>query len=135
MRVPLPFLECPKCHEKSTNSIHRNCGGNMLIEVLNEDVFCERCRHSWNIWNSDYYCNCGHVFSAGEVEHTVQELIESCKMCALVWEMEWKEREKRPDIAKTSFRTFVTALLEGAGKQCGVAVGSIISAVLRFFGV
>ncbi|MBQ9886651.1 MAG: hypothetical protein IJM37_07330 [Lachnospiraceae bacterium] len=133
MKIPLPFPKCKKCKKESPQAYHKDCGGVLLIETNNDYVSCKRCKESWDIWDSKYYCSCGNVFSAKSVKNTLIEVLAYCKVCAEELEAQRYAKETRKRIADDSLRGFLNAFLEKIGYGLGVAVETIINTVISYF--
>ena len=134
MRIPLPFPYCQKCGKKSLNSYHHtgSCGGLLEIDPDTIEVTCTKCKHSWNIWNSRYFCSCGNVFEAKEVKEAVDELIEDCKLCAEEIELLEQARRIRRKVSQDSKETFVAGLLDELGHSVGKIAGYAFTKLVEF---
>ena len=133
MRILLPFPRCQKCGEDSPESIHKCCGGALFIETTTDDVYCSKCCKHWNVWDSKYYCSCGNVFEAKEVQDTLTEVLVLCRVCAEEVLLQNKAKKERITSSEKSLRVFLGSFLERLGYSLGVAVGVIIEAVSSFF--
>lgn len=136
MKIPMPFPKCKSCGESSPKSFHsyNNCGGRMLIETDNDEVYCQKCPMHWNVWDSEYHCTCGSVFKAYEVRRTLVEVLASCKACADEMRMQNKYKGARDDLTSVSIRAFITKMFEQIGYSFGVSIGTLIESALAFFG-
>lgn len=133
MRITLPFPTCPKCNTKSPSSYHKDCGGKLRIETSTDEVFCDKCNHHWNIWDSNYYCSCGHCFTASEVSTTLTAVLVACRVAAEELSALNAAKQARLKTSQNSLRSFFEGFFESLGYSFGVAVGTIIEAVLSIF--
>ena len=134
MRITLPFPTCPQCDTKSPTSYHTDCGGRLRIETSTDEVYCDRCNHHWNIWASNYFCSCGHCFSANEVRFTLTAVLVGCRAAAEELSAQNAAQQARAKISERSLRSFFESFFERLGYAFGVAIGTIIeSAVSLFF--
>ena len=133
MRIPLPFPKCRNCGKASEFCFHYNCGGKLSIEVRSDEVYCDRCNEHWNIWESNYHCTCGAVFSANDVQKALIETLAFCKACAEEIKEQERARKQRKRISEESLRSFAKGFFEKLGYFFGVAVGSLVDAFVKFF--
>jgi hypothetical protein len=68
--MPLPFPTCPSCYNSWVICYHRNCyvNGEIVAEPYLRLAKCEGCSSQWDIMQTTFYCSCGHIFQASEVE-------------------------------------------------------------------
>lgn len=134
MKIALPFPNCPKCNKNSNFSFHSTCNGRLRIDTSTNNVHCDSCSNSWNIWDSTYICNCGHTFSASEIKTTLSEVIAACLVAAEELHSLELSRQVRLKSSKSSMRTFFESFFSQLGYSFGISIGSLIEAVLsRFF--
>ena len=133
MKIPLPFPECKKCGNDSKNSFHKNCGGSLSIETTSDEVYCSKCKKSWNIWKSTYYCSCGNVFESNDVRDTLIEVLAFCRVCAEEIILQKEAEKQRIITSEKSLRVFLGSFLEKLGYSFGVAVGTIIDIISNLF--
>lgn len=133
MYIPMPFPKCKYCGKTGSQGYHRNCGGKLEIDPNIEEVFCPKCGSKWDIWDTTYYCTCGSKFTSQDVYDAVKDLLLMCKMCVSEIENQQKARAKRIKLSKDSMKEFIMAIVEKIGYVAGVAVGTIVETVLRFF--
>lgn len=132
MQILLPFPQCPSCKKKSNTSYHKECGGQLRIETKNDEVVCTKCNHHWNIWDSKYYCTCGHCFSSNEVKSTLIELLAACRVCANEIAAQNAAKQERLRISEISLRAFLSKFFEKLGYSFGLAIGTLIDAVVDY---
>lgn len=132
MEILLPFPRCPSCNRESNTSYHRDCGGQLRIQVSNDEVLCTKCNHHWNIWDSKYYCVCGHCFSANEVKNTLIELLAACQVCADEIAAQDKARQARLRASEISLREFLSNFFGKLGYSFGLAIGTLINAIVDY---
>ena len=133
MRILLPFPKCHKCGEDSPKSILKSCGGTLFIETTTDDVYCSKCCKQWNVWDSKYYCSCGNVFEAKEIQDTLTEVLVFCRICAEEVLLQNQAKRERITTSEKSLRVFLGSFLERLGYSLGVAVGVIIETVSSIF--
>lgn len=133
MRIPMPFPQCTECGEQSKQAIHRNCGGKLYIYPYSNIVQCSKCDHIWNIWDSTYYCSCGHVFQSKDIKQSLVNLLEACKQCANELEKQQRLHDYRMKISEASLKAFFVAILEKFGYQLGIATGVAIEFLIKLF--
>ena len=133
MRVSLPFPKCHSCGKDSVISYHRNCGGKMQVEIQTDEVYCEKCKHHWNIWDSKYHCSCGAIFEAREVRKALMEVLACCRACADELADMDKAKKERTTESKKSFRSFVSGFIEGIGYSFGLSIGTIVDVIISLF--
>ena len=133
MYIPLPFPKCPKCNKMSEQGYHHNCGGELQIDPKTEMVFCPKCRKEWEIWNSSYICSCGHTFTSSDVVETLKDLLLACNICVAELQRQQEAKRDREAITKASLRSFFENFFGKMGYFTGIAVGTIINAVINFF--
>ena len=132
MRIRLPFPKCPVCHEENETSIHKDCGGTLEIEVNTDEVYCTKCGHHWNIWDSNYHCTCGHVFAAKDIQSTLATLLAMCHVCAREIENQRKYQSQRSTVANESLRHFAYGFFQKIGEGFGIAIGIFVESFIRF---
>lgn len=133
MKITLPFPNCPQCDTKAPSSYHRGCGGKLRIETSTDEVYCDKCNHHWNIWDSSYYCSCGHCFSANEVRFTLTAVLVGCRAAAEELSAQNAAKQARIKISERSLRSFFESFFERLGYSFGVAVGTIIESAISMF--
>lgn len=139
MYVPLPFPYCNKCRRKWPESYHftSGCHGLLEIDPDKKKVCCTKCKRTWDIWESEYHCVCGEVFTAHEVQSAVEDLIEDCRLCAEELTLLQSAYWKRVDLAKDSKKVFVEKTLRelgyGVGKLAGYVFEKIAEYVFELF--
>lgn len=71
--IPLPFPRCPSCHSSWVRCYHRDCytGGEILVEPYLKQARCEGCSLQWHVMDTTFYCSCGYVFHASEVDEAL----------------------------------------------------------------
>ena len=132
MKLPLPFPYCPKCEKQHSISYHKDCGGALEIDPETEIVYCPKCGKNWDSWDSEYHCRCGNTFEANEVKKSVNELIEDCRECAELLELETRAYWKRKRITEESKRGFISDFIKGLGYSLGKAAGYVIEKIVEF---
>ncbi|MGI6462811.1 MAG: hypothetical protein ACOX04_04205 [Candidatus Scatomorpha sp.] len=133
MKVALPFPKCPKCETESSLSYHKDCGGKLRIETSTDEVYCDKCDHHWNIWESNYYCSCGHTFSAEQVHNTLTSVLVFCRVAAEELSAQDSARQQRLKYSKSSMRKFFEGFFQQLGYSFGIAIGTIVESVLSLF--
>lgn len=133
MRITLPFPACPNCETKSPTSYHKDCGGKLRIETQTDIVYCDKCDHQWDIWESNYHCSCGHCFSAQEVQITLTAVLVGCRVAAEELAGQNMAKQERLKTSQTSLRKFLEGFFGKLGYSFGVAVGTIIESALSMF--
>lgn len=131
MKIPMPFPKCPNCNTGSKQSTHEDCNGLLEIEPYSQKVYCKECFSSWNLWDSEYHCTCGHIFYPKEIESTVTSMLDICKIA--VEELYNREIsiKQREDIYKSSFREFLCSFMGKMGNLAGIAVETLIRIFLH----
>ena len=68
--MPLPFPSCPRCYSSWVRSYHRNCAqnGEILVDPYQQQARCSNCTEQWHILSTTFYCSCGYVFQATDVQ-------------------------------------------------------------------
>lgn len=134
MNIPLPFPYCNKCKQKYPQSYHgdNDCDGLLEINPSTEEVYCTKCGHHWNIWNSHYRCRCGNTFHATEVKEAVDELIEDCQLCAEELMIIERARSLRIQLANQSADSFISGLLNKLGFSIGRIAGYTITKIFEY---
>lgn len=51
----LPYPPCINCG-KNVLAIHDDCKGDLFIDPSKETVYCSKCGHEWNIYDSEFLC-------------------------------------------------------------------------------
>lgn len=133
MKVKLPFPECPKCKTGSESSIHKDCGGKLTIETSTDEVYCDKCSHHWNIWDSNYHCSCGHVFAAEEVRKTLTAVLVGCRIAAEELSALNAAYAARVKASRSSMRSFFEGFFQKLGYAFGVSIGTVVESVLSLF--
>jgi hypothetical protein len=133
MRLPLPFPKCPKCDESWKQCIHKNCGGSLEINVSSQIVHCLYCDNSWQLFESRYWCKCGHVFNAVDVRDGLNTMIEISRIAMEELEKAAEAASTRKALSEASLRAFLGAFVQKLGKAAGKATWSLIEAVARLF--
>ena len=131
MFVPMPFPRCPQCGEMSSKGYHKDCGGVLEINPETERVFCPKCSHMWDLYDSEYYCSCGEVYEADEITEAISEMLMICKICMDEIAEQQKAINRREHLVESSIRGFVNGLFEKIGFAIGVAAETVIRAVIR----
>ena len=139
MKINMQFPRCPKCHTSDPTSYHQNCvrGGisPLQFETTNNIVECMDCGHTWEIHSSNYYCRCGHVFSATEVENEINAIIEVAHMVAAELLRKQKIQEDTSEITGKSVGKWIKGFVEGSAINIGYAIGRIVGVVMKIFGI
>lgn len=139
MYVPLPFPYCRNCKRRWPESYHFSpgCNGALEIDPDTKVVHCTKCSRTWDIWESEYHCACGAVFSAQEVQGAVEDLIADCRLCAEELELMQSAYWKRKDMSEKSMRSFIEKALNEVGyttsKMAGYVVEKLINFVFEIF--
>lgn len=133
MKIPMPFPRCNNCGEQSKQAIHRNCDGKLYISPYSNIVHCSKCGHEWNVWDSTYYCSCGHVFQSKDIKQSLVDLLEACKQCADELEKQQRLRNHRMELSEASLKSFFGAILEKFGYQLGIATGVVLEFLMKIF--
>ncbi len=139
MKINMQFPQCPNCHSADSVSYHKNCenGGvsPLQFETTNNIVECLDCGHSWEIHSSNYYCHCGHVFSATEVENEINAIIEVARMVAAELLRKQKIQEDMSEITGRSVGRWIKGFIEGSAINIGCAIGRIVGIIMKIFGI
>lgn len=133
MKVPLPFPKCKECGKVYETSIHSMCGGEISIDISNDEVYCEKCKKHWNIWDSNYHCSCGATFKAKEVQGALTEVLAFCRACAVELKEQELAKARRKELSEASLRNFATAFFEKLGYTFGVTLYTLIETFVKFF--
>ena len=133
MYLPLPFPPCPRCKKESNQGYHRNCGGKLEVDPINEMVVCLKCNEHWNIWDSTYYCSCGHKFTAVSIASEVKTILLLCKVCMDEIERQQQAQKKLHKLSKASMRNFLCGFFESLGFVVGSVIGTAIETVTKLF--
>jgi hypothetical protein len=129
--VQFPFPHCPNCHESWQQAYHRDCAEHGSIE-LNPDkrkVRCDGCATSWGVWETRFYCVCGHAFGADEVEGALNEVIRAAELLARVLEDHRRDVEAIRQEGKNSLRAWLDRIAEGVGGSLGYMLGRVIGSL------
>lgn len=138
MYVPMPFPYCNRCGKKwGGTAVHSVCGGELELDPDNRVVRCTRCSHSWQICDTLFHCPHEHVFAATEVETSINELIEDCRLVAEELVILQRSFSRRKAMGEESRREFVRGSLEGfgysVGRIAGYAFERLVDFVLELF--
>ncbi len=131
MYVPMPFPRCSKCGRDGNQGYHRNCGGALEIDPLQEIVYCPKCRAHWEIWDTTYYCTCGNEYTSHDISDTTKELLVMCNLCMKEIEAQQKAKNLQKTLSKNSIRAFLIDIIERLGYIAGIAVGTVIDTVMK----
>lgn len=134
MYVPLPFPYCKQCGKKRPESYHsaHGCDGLLEIDPDIDLVNCTECNRTWNIWDSEYHCACGAVFSAREVQEAVEDLISDCRLCAEELDLMQSAYWRRRELSDTSMRGFIGDALNRLGYSMSKMAGYIVEKIMDF---
>lgn len=71
--IPLPFPTCSNCTQSWVECRHRSCQaqGKLLIEPRSRIVQCDACYKEWELSQTTFYCSCGYIFQASDVENAI----------------------------------------------------------------
>lgn len=133
MYVPLPFPKCKSCGKSADQGYHEGCGGELSINPNTNQIKCSRCGHSWNIWDTNFHCTCGRIFTAYELADSVEELLRECKACAEELERQNAAQLRRIKSSQESWKAFVEGFMYKMGNFAGAAVGTIAKLLYKFF--
>lgn len=139
MYVPLPFPYCRQCRKKWPESYHsaHGCDGLLEIDPDINFVHCTKCNRTWDIWDSEYHCVCGAVFSARKVQKAVEDLIVDCRLCAEELNLLQSAYWQRKALSGKSMKLFIENALNRLGysvsKMAGYTVEKIVDFVLEVF--
>lgn len=132
MYIQLPFPLCPKCHNKTMDSFHKNCGGKLQINPSINEVYCPKCNKKWNIWDSNYYCSCGNVFTAKDIYNELKNILELCQLCADELNMQSMAKRKRVELVYSAKRSYVEKFVKSVGYVAGVLFQNIVRIIMDF---
>lgn len=139
MKVNMQFPQCPKCHTSDLISYHKDClkGGvsPLQFETTDNSVHCPDCQHTWDIRSTNYYCRCGHMFSATEVETEIKAIIEVAQMIAAELLRKQKIQDDTSEITGKSVGRWIKGFLEGIAFNISYAIGRIVGVVMKIFGI
>ncbi len=131
--VPLAFPECPVCDRRWSESKHRGCSsnGSVSIDPDTERVECGGCFASWGIWQSSFYCSCGHIFDAEDSEAAVSEVIRAASSLAAEMDRYAEDMRRIRSSSDRSFQEWLGDLAFRLGGATGFLLGEIAR---RMFG-
>jgi hypothetical protein len=99
---------------------------------LSENVRCVSCGANWNIWDSKYYCTCSHIFEACQVKSAVDDVLNTCRLCAEELDLMQAAYFRRKQLSTESKRTYVEKFFKGLGFVAGILFEKLVDIVLRF---
>jgi hypothetical protein len=125
---PLPFPKCPSCSKAWASSSHRGCsaGGQLEVEPWHENVRCVGCGVQWRLRASTFYCTCGAIFTADQVDAAVSELIRATR--GLYEELARRSAEIAAikSRSEASFGAWLGQVAQMVGGAAGFLVGKLV---------
>lgn len=86
MWLSVAFPTCPSCTKNANKCYHKNCpkGAKHPMEINPDTSFvrCPSCNKEWYIMDSNYYCSCGHAFTANDVSIEVNAIVANARLIA-----------------------------------------------------
>jgi hypothetical protein len=128
---PLPFPQCPSCWKAWGSCSHRGCSvsGQLEVEPWHENVRCIGCGQQWRLRESTFYCSCGAVFNAHQVDAAVSELVRATRS---LYE-EIVRRRAEIDAIKSRSEASFSAWLGQVAEMVGGAAGFLVGKLIKIF--
>src|SRR6185436_18605532 len=127
--VPFAFPRCPRCQQSWATNNHRGCreNGELDLDPDAKRVHCKGCGREWAVWDSRFYCNCGHEFSADDVEEALRDLIRAAATLADFLDEHRRELARIREAGDASLRSWLNRFAQGVAGALGTAVGHLIN--------
>jgi hypothetical protein len=127
------FPECPRCAESWKSSVHKDCGrgGTLELDPDAKQVRCDGCARQWNVWDSQFYCSCGHLFTAWEVDSALNEVIRAAHLLAQIIEQHRADLMAIQRAGQDSLRGWFARVAENVGGTLGKVLGTIVGSVTK----
>lgn len=133
--LPFYFPKCPKCGTGWSKNFHRNCSfkGQLLVDPYQREVRCDSCQAEWYVMSSEFYCSCGYIFQASEVENALSttELLRS-RLIQKINEMDSYERSIKTK-SQDSFRQWIGSISYEIGRLIGATASQAKKLIESFF--
>lgn len=131
LAIPLPFPRCASCDQAWGQSRHHICGGGVDVEPLSGAVVCTECLHGWRIWESDFLCSCGAIFSASEIEDALGQLLDDCRELLFELQAIERARDTRRLSSESSARAFIYEVAKSVGRATGMVIETLVRLLFR----
>ena len=128
--IPLPFPSCPSCNKSWMTCYHRDCyfNGEIVVEPYTREAKCEGCSERWPIMQTTFYCSCGHIFTAWDVENALSAVaLLKERLVKQIQSMEMSE-----SAINRSYQQSFNHWLYDLSYELGNLLGAVASSVLKW---
>lgn len=129
--VSFAFPRCSSCGREWATSRHRGCyrDGELKVDPDQKVVLCAGCSENWNVFQTQFYCTCGHIFSASDVRDVLNETIRAAQLLARVIEENQRVLGEIRSQSRSSFRSWLNGFAQGLGGALGTIMGRLIGSI------
>lgn len=133
MWLPFPFPRCPECWEQWAYSYHRDCAyrGRIELDPDTKHCRCEGCWTSWIVWQTQFYCSCGHIFSSDDVDDAIRDIMATLSMFASIVDQNTREAARVRNQGEASLRSWIQDFAKGVAGSMGSLLGTLAGTLAR----
>lgn len=133
--VSFAFPRCPSCGREWATCRHRECytDGELKVDLDRKIVRCGGCSKSWDLFQTQFYCNCTYIFSATDVRDVLNETLRAAHLLARMIEENQKVLAEIKSQSNSSFRSWLDGFARGLGGTLGMIAGRIIGTLFGNF--